>query len=100
MERRYDLIVITAPTAYVKQSGASIIPAPDIVLCARIGHTRISELRTSVSNLRELDLRIHGLVLWNDDLPVIEALDEPVRPRSSQTADGSALVGAGSGRDG
>ncbi len=100
MERRYDLIVIAAPTAYVKRRGATIIPAPDIVLCVRIGHTRISDLRTAVANLRELDLRIHGLVLWNDDLPVIEAIDEPSKPRRSRTADGSALVGAGSGRDG
>ncbi|HVF39825.1 MAG TPA: hypothetical protein VM939_07985 [Gemmatimonadaceae bacterium] len=94
MERRYDLIVIAAPTAYMQRSGASIIPGPDIVLCARIGHTRITHLRSAVEGLRQLNLRIHGLVLWNDDLPVIEAHDEPAQPKRSNKSDKSALVGA------
>jgi hypothetical protein len=82
MERRYDLIVIASPTAYVLRGSASIIPGPDVVLCARIGHTRIAQLRATVEKLRGLDLRIHGLVLWDDDSPVIEAQDDielPVR---------------------
>lgn len=76
MERRYDLIVIAAPTAYVQHGRASIIPAPDVVLCARVAHTKLARLKEQVEGLHSLDLRIHGLVLWNDDLPVIEAHDE------------------------
>jgi Mrp family chromosome partitioning ATPase len=76
MERRYDLIVIAAPTAYVLQRMTTIIPSPDIVLCARVAHTRISDLRRSVEKLREMNLRVHGLVLWDDDQPQIEAVDE------------------------
>ena len=76
MERRYDLIVIAAPTAYVQRGRASIIPGPDVVLCARIAHTKIARLKEEVESLREMDLRIHGLVLWNDHLPVIEAHDD------------------------
>lgn len=83
MERRYDLTVIAAPTAYVRHGVASIIPGPDIVLCVRVGHTRIVQLRTAIESLRELNLRIHGLVLWNDDLPVLEVQEEPTQPRSS-----------------
>ena len=77
MERRYDLIVIASPVAYVQRGPTSIIPSPDIVLCARIAHTRIARIREKVETLRFLDLRIHGLVLWDDDMPVIEAHDEP-----------------------
>jgi Mrp family chromosome partitioning ATPase len=87
MERRYDLIVIAAPTAYVLGGSGSIIPGPDVVLCARVAHTRIVHLRETVEQLRALDLRIHGLVLWDDDSPVIEAQEETERGvRSDATA--------------
>jgi Mrp family chromosome partitioning ATPase len=76
MERRYDLMVIAAPTAYVQRGRTSIIPAPDVVLCARVAYTKIARLKGEVEALRAMDLRIHGLVLWSDDLPVIEAHDE------------------------
>lgn len=93
MERRYDLIVIAAPTAYVQHGRASIIPGPDVVLCARVAHTRIARLKEEVEGLRSLDLRIHGLVLWNDDMPVIEANDE--RGESSQRRGTGSLNLAG-----
>jgi len=94
MERRYDLIVIAAPAAYLLQKSPSIVPGPDVVLCARVGHTRITRLRESVEGLRDLDLRMHGIVLWDDDMPVIEAHDEPAEPRSARTERVSTLAGA------
>ncbi len=95
MERRYDLVVIAAPTAYLLRGLDSIIPGPDVVLCARVTRTRIGRLKQTVEKLRALDLRIHGLVLWNDDPPVIEALDEPKEPRRRPRTPGtSTLVGA------
>lgn len=88
MERRYDLIVIAAPTAYVQRGRSSIIPGPDVILCARVAHTRIARLKEEVESLRALDMRIHGLVLWDDDTPVIEANDEP-RDRGVSTDSGA-----------
>ncbi len=85
MERRYDLIVIAAPTAYILRGAASIIPGPDVVLCARVAHTRVAQLRNTVKQLRGLDLRIHGLVLWDDNLPVIEAQDESEEPARNES---------------
>ncbi len=93
MERRYDLIVIAAPTGYVQGGPASIIPGPDVVLCARLAHTRITRLRRSVNGLRALDHRIHGLVLWNDDMPVIETQDEPSEPRRAGSQGTGNLAG-------
>ncbi len=93
MERRYDLIVIAAPTAYVLRGTSSIIPGPDIVLCARVAHTRIEQLRETVEKLRTQDLRIHGLVLWDDDSPVIEAQEETV-PATGRETGVRDLVGA------
>lgn len=93
MERRYDLIVIAAPTAYVLRSAASVIPGPDIVLCARVSHTRIAKVRETVEQLRAMDLRIHGLVLWDDDLPVIET-QEQTEPEIRNKTGARDLVGA------
>ena len=76
MERRYDLIVIAAPAAYVLQQATSVMPSPDVVLCARVGHTKISDLKKSVDGFRKLDLRVHGIVLWDDDVPQIESPKE------------------------
>lgn len=94
MERRYDLVVIAAPTAYLMREKASIIPGPDIVLCARIAHTKTARLKEAVEGLRAQNLRIHGLVLWDDDLPVIEAHDEAEPPRRARSSVGPPLVGA------
>ena len=92
--QKYDLIVIAAPTAYVQRGTSSIIPGPDVVLCARVAHTKVARLRQSVDALRALDHRIHGLVLWDDDMPVIEAQDEPDEPsrRSGRNAQNLAGV--------
>ena len=93
MERRYDLIVIAAPTGYVQRGPNSIIPGPDVVLCARLAHTKIGRLRDAVNGLRALDHRIHGLVLWNDDIPVIEAQDEPNEKSRAARSDKAPLAG-------
>lgn len=69
MERRYDFIVITAPTDYAQLPTNTIIPAQDVVLCARIGQTPLEELRAAVKSLRGVGRRLHGVVLWDDDTP-------------------------------
>jgi Mrp family chromosome partitioning ATPase len=94
LERRYDLIVIAAPTAYLQRGPTSIIPGPDVVLCVRVAHTRIARLKEAVESLRSLDLRIHGLVLWNDDMPVIDAHDEIDERHPSVNTDRFNLAGA------
>lgn len=94
MERRYDLIVIAAPTAYVQRGPTSIIPGPDVVLCARVAHTKLARLKDEAQSLRAMDLRVHGLVLWNDDMPVIEAHDERGDPGHPTTSGTFNLAGA------
>ena len=69
LERRYDFIVIAAPTSYVQLATHTIIPATDVILCARLGDTRLSELRAAAKSLRGVGRNIHGVVLWDDDLP-------------------------------
>jgi len=76
MQRRYDFIIIAAPTSYVQRSASSIIPAPDLILCARIAHTTVGSLKSAVDSLRGADMRIHGLVLWDAEMPQLETREE------------------------
>jgi Mrp family chromosome partitioning ATPase len=76
MQRRYDFIIIAAPTSYVQRSASSIIPGPDVILCARIAHTSVEGLKTAVASLRGADMRIHGLVLWDAEMPQLETREE------------------------
>ena len=76
MQRRYDFIIIAAPTSYVQRSANSIIPAPDLILCARIAHTTVGGLKNAVDTLRGADMRVHGLVLWDAEMPQLETREE------------------------
>ena len=76
MQRRYDFIIIAAPTIYVQRSAGSIIPAPDVILCARIAHTTVDGIKDAVASLRGADMRIHGLVLWDAEMPQLETREE------------------------
>jgi Mrp family chromosome partitioning ATPase len=86
MQRRYDFIIIAAPTSYVQRSASSIIPAPDVILCARIAHTTVGSLKTAVDSLRGADMRIHGLVLWDAEMPQLETREEMINSARQQSA--------------
>jgi Mrp family chromosome partitioning ATPase len=92
MERRYDLVVIAAPTAYVLQQSTIVMPNPDVVFCARVGHTSIADLKKAVDGFRQRDLRVHGLVLWADDVPQIDSREEVLESMQAREASSSALV--------
>src|SRR5687767_2541784 len=86
MQRRYDFIIIAAPTSYVQRSASSIIPAPDVILCARLAHTTVGALKTAVDSLRGADMRIHGLVLWDAEMPQLETREEMISAGAGQTS--------------
>jgi Mrp family chromosome partitioning ATPase len=71
MERRYDFIVIAVPSSYAQLTTGTIIPAPDVILCAQVGVTEISDLRRAVKGLRAAGKAVHGIVLWDDEAPRI-----------------------------
>ncbi len=94
MQRRYDFIIIAAPTSYVQRSASSIIPAPDVILCARIAHTTVGGLKTAVDTLRGADMRIHGLVLWDAEMPQLETREEMLGSTRQSEAFQPELAGA------
>ncbi|HEY5086385.1 MAG TPA: AAA family ATPase, partial [Gemmatimonadaceae bacterium] len=69
MEHRYDFIVIAAPSSYAQLVTNTIIPAPDVIVCAQVGVTEIADLRTVVKGLRLAGKLVHGIVLWDDEAP-------------------------------
>ncbi len=75
MQRRYDFIVIAAPLSFVQRDAMSIIPGPDVVLCGRIARTKTQEFAAAAESLRGINMHIHGLVLWDEELPRIETAE-------------------------
>lgn len=69
MERRYDFIVIAVPSGYAQLATNTIIPAPDVIVCAQVGVTEIADLRAAVKGLRAAGKLVHGIVLWDDEAP-------------------------------
>ncbi|HUR91765.1 MAG TPA: hypothetical protein VMY38_03740 [Gemmatimonadaceae bacterium] len=85
MSSRYDMIVLAAPLAQTKQEPSTIVPSPDVILCARMSRTPLRELSSAVESLRGAGMRIHGLVLWNAESPQLKTREEllaaAARPR-------------------
>lgn len=71
--RRYDLVVLVMPAREIQRGDRSILPAPDVIYCARIGETRTAALRAATDALRGAGARIRGLVLWNADVPLLQS---------------------------
>lgn len=69
MRRRYDFIVMGVPVSYAMLTANTIIPAPDVIVCAQVGVTEIADLRAEVKGLRAAGKLVHGIVLWDDERP-------------------------------
>jgi Mrp family chromosome partitioning ATPase len=83
---RYDLAVLVAPTAELARGAASMLPSPDVILCARMGHTPLEWLALTVDALCRGGARVRGLVLWAADPPEVPTRDEvlAMRPRTAR----------------
>jgi MinD-like ATPase involved in chromosome partitioning or flagellar assembly len=73
---RHDLIVFVAAVARAKDDPTTGLLTRDVIVCARLGHTRIRTLYAMLDRLRRAGMTVHGLVLWNA---------EPVRLRPVRT---------------
>lgn len=71
LARRYDLTVVSIPPTEVERGAHSVLVGPDVIVCARTGHTPITGLAREITRLRALGARVRGLVLWEGEPPVI-----------------------------
>jgi Mrp family chromosome partitioning ATPase len=76
LQKRYDFIIIAAPTSYAQRTATSIIPSPEVLLTARIGHTRLSTLKSAAESLRGTNMKIQGLVLWDAPFPQLDKKED------------------------
>ncbi|MBA3644720.1 MAG: hypothetical protein H0W63_00940 [Gemmatimonadaceae bacterium] len=78
LQKRYDFIIIAAPTSYVQRTETSVIPSPEVLLTARVGHTRLSTLKSAAESLRGTNMKIQGIILWDAPFPHLEKKEELV----------------------
>jgi predicted RNase H-like nuclease len=91
LSRRYDFTVLTEAVERAERGGESLLVSPDVIVCARAGHTLLSGVAREIVRLRHAGARVRGIVVWNADVPTLATLAE-------QRADSGARprVGAGS----
>ncbi len=70
---QYDFCVIVAPTDATLDLLCSLIDAPAVVVCAEIGRTSLEELHMSAARIRKVGAQVHGVALWDAELPVIQS---------------------------
>jgi Mrp family chromosome partitioning ATPase len=95
LARHYEAIVIVASVEQVIAGLPGTLPIPDTILCARVGHTRISVLRATLDRVRTAGGNPLGVVLWNAGAPSLPRPDRIAHsPRPVRTAEMKALTGA------
>lgn len=72
LARHYEAIVIAAAPEHALGGLPSVLPIPDAIICARVGHTRIADVQATLDGLRSAGGAAVGIVLW--DAPVPELL--------------------------
>lgn len=69
---RHDLIVFVTAVDQARVHPTTVLLSRDVVLCARLGHTRVKRLREMMKQLRAAEMTVHGLVLWDAEPPDLE----------------------------
>ncbi|MBV9879250.1 MAG: hypothetical protein JO180_02090 [Gemmatirosa sp.] len=71
LARRYDFAVLGMPPGDAEADARGLRIAPDVIVCARSGHTPLAGLAREVARLHDAGARVRGLVLWDDERPNI-----------------------------
>jgi Mrp family chromosome partitioning ATPase len=69
--RHYEAIIVVVPIEYAVGGVPGALPIPDTIVCARVGHTRIADLRTALDRLRAAGGNPVGIVLWDAIPPAL-----------------------------
>ena len=97
LARHYEAIVIVAPLEHTKAGLPGVLPIPDTILCARVGHTRIAHVQSALDGIRAAGGTAVGVVLWDAPPPGLATperiaraqrpLDTPVMQALTPSAD-------------
>ncbi len=92
LARHYEAIILVAAMEQTKAGLPGVLPIPDTILCARIGHTKIADLRNALSAVRESGGHPVGVVLWDAPPPSLPSPERIARaPRTLRTDEMKAL---------
>lgn len=72
----YDFCVIVAPPEHALALLGPLLANPVTVLCVEVGRTPIARLRSDAARVRESGAALHGLALWEAELPRLPARGE------------------------
>jgi len=96
LTRHYEAIVIVSSVDQAAAGLPAAFPIPDAVICARVGHTKISDLNTTIDRLRASGANPLGIVIWGAAPPALAKPERIARaPRPIRTQEMAALTGAG-----
>lgn len=76
LTRHYDSVIVVAAEAHARKGLPAKLPMPLVVYCARIGHTRIHDLRASLADITAAGGQPVGLVIWDDAPPSLPTPEE------------------------
>jgi len=94
---RYDVTVLVAPPIHVEHGSSSILPCPDVIVCARVAETPLLRLVDAVERLCASGERVLGVVVWDADPPQLPAREElPARERTGVIAESRSGARRGS----
>ncbi|HXT18117.1 MAG TPA: hypothetical protein VN706_20980 [Gemmatimonadaceae bacterium] len=95
LARHYEAIVVVSSIEQASAGLPAAFPIPDVIVCARVGYTRIDELNAAVDRIRSAGSNPLGIVLWNAASPALPKADRLARsPRPIRTAEMSAMTAA------
>ncbi|MDB4907004.1 MAG: hypothetical protein JWO05_1788 [Gemmatimonadetes bacterium] len=83
LSRHYDAIFVVASPQQVNAGLAAALPVHSVVLCARIGYTRLRDLQRLVAQVREAGGNPVGIVLWDGLVPEVPPVSGPRRSANS-----------------
>jgi Mrp family chromosome partitioning ATPase len=85
--QQYDFCIVVAPGAAVLDRLTPLLDSPITILCAEVGRTTLDALRQSADGARAAGVTMHGLTLWDADLPYL-----PMRSELMSKSLGSSKV--------
>jgi Mrp family chromosome partitioning ATPase len=93
LARHYEAIVLIATLDQAAAGVAGSLPVPDVIVCARVGHTRLADLRSALDAVRRGGGNPLGIVLWDSvPPPPLSAERVELTRRPLQTAEMQALT--------
>ncbi len=93
LARHYEAIVVVGDVATAEAGLPGALPVPDTVICARAGHTRVTDLEAAIDAIRRGGGTLSGIVLWDAAPPVLLTPERVARaPRPLQTAEMRTLT--------